>query len=87
MISMQTIRELLDRIHWDSEFSQGEFELGFLDHHCTEEVRIPLQRVIFLAGDHFFFYYTDTDGQQHSVPLHRIKSVYKNGQRIWHREH
>ena len=84
---MQTIRELLDRIHWDSDFSQAEFEIGFLDHQVAQEVRLPFARLEFAPKEHFFFYYYDEDGELHSVPLHRIKSVYKNGQRIWHREH
>ncbi|MCK5091651.1 MAG: DUF504 domain-containing protein [Gammaproteobacteria bacterium] len=37
--------------------------------------------------EHFFFHYIDDEGTEHSVPFHRIKSVYKDGERIWHREH
>ena len=84
---MQTIRELLDRIHWDPEFGKGDFELGFLDRMEDRIVRLPFRSIGFTPGDHFFFHYMDDDGVDHSVPFHRIKSVYKNGKRIWHREH
>ena len=84
---MQTIRELLNRIHWDPEFAKGEFELGFLDRIENRIIRLPFQSIGLSASDHYFFHYVDDQGIDHSVPLHRIKSVYKNGKRIWHREH
>ena len=84
---MQTIRELLDRIHWDQEFGQGEFELGFLDRLEGKIIRLPFRKIGFTPDDHFFFHYLDEQGVDHSVPYHRIKSVYKNGIRIWHRQH
>ena len=84
---MQPIRELLDRIHWDPEFGEGEFELGFMDRIEGRIIRLPFRNIGLSPGDHFFFHYTDDEGVDHSVPFHRIKSVYKNGERIWHREH
>jgi uncharacterized protein (UPF0248 family) len=84
---MQPIQELLNRIHWDPEFGRGRFELAFLDHAARDLVRLPFDKVSFAPGDHYFFHYLDEDGLAHSVPFHRIKAVYKNGERIWHREH
>ena len=84
---MQTIQALLNRIRWDPEFSQAEFEIGFLDKLVQHQIRIPFQSMHFLESDHFFFHYLDEDGVEHQVPFHRIKSVYKNGELIWHREH
>lgn len=84
---MQPIHKLLDRIRWDKEFGQGDFEIGFLDHVKDKILRIPIHEISFLHGDHFFFHYIDVDGESHAVPLHRIKAVYKNGELIWHREH
>lgn len=84
---MQPIHELLNRIHWDDDFGNGEFELWFLDHVGEMMVKLKLHELTFLSGDRFFFYYTDEHGVEHSVPLHRIKAVYKNGELIWHREH
>lgn len=84
---MQPIQELLARIHWDPEFGKGEFELGFLDHLESAIIRLPFRRITFAPGDHYFFHYIDDEGTEHSVPFHRIKDVYKNGERIWHRKH
>lgn len=84
---MQPIHELLNRIHWDAEFAKGEFELWFLDHVEQAMIKLPLQDITFFPGDHFFFHYLDENGNEHSVPFHRIKAVYKNHELIWHREH
>lgn len=84
---MQPIHELLNRIHWDTEFGKGEFELWFHNHVGQQLTKLPFNEITFLPGDHYFFYYMDEEGEEHSVPLHRIKSVYKNGELIWHREH
>lgn len=84
---MQTILDLLNRIRWDSEFSQGSFEIGFDDHVAHQHIRIPFDAMQFDMHDHFFFHYYDEEGEGHDVPLHRIKSVYKDGELIWHREH
>lgn len=84
---MQPIHELLNRIQWDPEFGEGYFELGILDKVENKIIRLPLNQVVLVSGDHFFFHYMDAEGIEHDVPFHRIKSVYKNGELIWHREH
>ena len=83
---MQPIHELLNRIHWDPEFGQGEFELEFVDRFESALIRLAFREIVFMPGEHFFFHYMDEDGEEHSVPYHRIRSVYKNGERIWHRK-
>lgn len=84
---MQPIHELLNRIKWDPEFGQGEFELGIYDRVEGKVIRLPFRAIEFVPGEHSCFYYFDEEGKEHSVPLHRIKAVYKNGELIWHREH
>ena len=83
---MQPVHELLNRIHWDAEFGKGEFELWFLDHVEQQLIKLPFHEITFVPGDHYFFHYLDEEGREHSVPFHRIKAVYKNGELIWHRE-
>ena len=82
---MQPIHELLNRIHWDTDFGQGEFELDFVDRFASGLVHLRFGEIVFVPGDHMFFHYLDDEGNEHSVPYHRIRSVYKNGERIWHR--
>ena len=83
---MQTIQELINRIHWDSDFSRGVFEIGYFDRLQQRIVRLPFERIYFNPDNHFFFQFVDRDGVDHNVPLHRIRDVYKNGKRSWHRD-
>jgi uncharacterized protein (UPF0248 family) len=84
---MMPIHELLNRIKWDREFGQAEFVVGYLDRVAGEITRVPLRELGFEADDHFAFELTDDTGELHSIPLHQIKQVYRNGELIWHREH
>jgi len=84
---MIPIHELLNRIHWDKEFGQGDFVIGYYDRVEDRIVRVPLREIFFEPDDHFSFDLLDHDGVLHSIPLHRIKEVYKDKELIWHREH
>ena len=84
---MIPIQELLNRIRWDREFGQGDFVIGYHDRLDDRIVRIPLREIFFEPDDHFSFDLIDHDDVLHSIPLHRIKEVYKDGKLIWHREH
>lgn len=84
---MQPVHELINRIHWDAEYAKGEFEIWFLDHKEQGLFKLPFKDVTFVPGDHYFFHYVDDEGDEHNVPYHRIKAIYKNGELIWHREH
>lgn len=84
---MIPIHELLSRIRWDREFSKGEFVIGYYDRIDNRIIEIPLQSIYFEENDHNNFQLCDNQGQSHTIPLHRIKDVYKNGELIWHREH
>lgn len=83
---MQPIHELLSRIRWDPNFGQGEFVIGVYDRVEKEIVLLPLKSIQTFSGEHHIFHYLDEEGEEHRVPFHRIKAVYKNGQLIWHRE-
>lgn len=84
---MIPIHELLSRIRWDPEFGRGEFLIGYYDRVEEEIVLVPLSELRFDPGDRFDFEIIDADGVLHTIPLHRIKAVYRNGELIWHREH
>ena len=87
MAGMTPIQELLSRIRWDQSFGDAQFEIGYLDRLEQRLIRVPLQEVAFDRDDHFAFEFFDHEGEAHSVPLHRIKEVYRDGELIWHREH
>lgn len=84
---MIPIQELLSRIRWDEQFGAAEFVLGYYDRVEGEILCVPFKAVQFEPGDHFSFQVVDEEGVVHTVPLHRVKEVYRNGELIWHREH
>ncbi len=84
---MIPLHELLSRIQWDPEFGRGEFMLAYLDKVRHQLVRVSLQEIRQEPDSRFSFEVTDEEGAAHSVPYHRVKEVWKDGQLIWHREH
>lgn len=84
---MIPIQELLNRIRWDVQFAQGEFEIGYFDRVEDRIIRVPFREVYFDTDDDFAFQATDDDGVIRSIPLHRVKEVVKDGELIWHRAH
>jgi uncharacterized protein (UPF0248 family) len=80
---MITIRELLNRIRWDRDYGQGEFTIGYYDRLVGRIVLVPLARVRFEPGERSSFRLTDRTGEPLSIPLHRIRQVYRNDQLIW----
>ncbi len=82
---MQTIHALLSRIRWDEEFGKGRFEIAYLDHAEPELVRIPVDSLDFEAGNTFSFSFLGEQEEDHRIPFHRVREVYKDGERIWSR--
>ena len=83
---MIPIHELLNRIKWDDDFGQGEFVIGYHDRLEQAIVRVPLKALYFDKDDHYDFELIDDMGVTHSIPLHRIREVYRDGKLIWHRD-
>ena len=82
---MAPIHELLNRIRWDPEFGRGNFELGYFDRVEGRVIVVPFRELDFPRDDPQAFRLEDTEGRIHRVPFHRVREVYKEGQRIWHR--
>jgi uncharacterized protein (UPF0248 family) len=82
---MVPLDRLLHRIRWDHEFGKGEFALGYFDRVLAGETVVPFSSVSFDAQRPGTFTFTDQDGIAHHVPLHRVRTVYKNGAPIWSR--
>ena len=83
---MQPIHELLNRIKWDETFGQAEFIIAYHDRLRNAMIKVPLADISFDKDDHFDFEMIDDMGEAHTVPLHRIREVYRNGKLIWRRE-
>lgn len=84
---MTPIHDLLSRIRWDREFGQGEFALGYYDRVLGEIVRVSFSEIIFPREGRDAIQALTGDGVIHSIPLHRIREVYRNNELIWHRGH
>ena len=82
---MIPIQDLLNRIIWDTAFSQGSFEIGYYDRVEDRIIKVALQQIELIKGDHFTFKLIDQYGETCSIPYHRIREVYKDGQLIWSR--
>ena len=82
---MIPIHELLNRIRWDPEFAKGNFELGYYDRAENRIILVPLKEVTFPTESPSTFQTVGPDGELHRVPFHRVREVYKDAQRIWHR--
>jgi len=82
---MIPIHELPNRIRWDPELAKGNFELGYYDRAEDRIILVPLKEVTFPPESPSTFELVDPEGQIHRVPFHRVREVYKNSQRIWHR--
>jgi len=82
---MIPIQDLINRIKWDEEFGKGEFEIGYYDRFKEEIIYVSFNEIAFVPENHFLFEMTDTQGEVHTIPLHRVRRVYKNGKLIWER--
>jgi uncharacterized protein (UPF0248 family) len=82
---MLPIHQLLHRIQHDAVFAQGEFEVGFFDRVEKRIIRMPLREFRFSEDSPNSFQFLNAEGRSHRVPFHRIREVYKDGQRIWAR--
>jgi len=79
------IHKLLSRIQWDREFGRGRFEIGYYDRIKNDIIRTPFSQLIFSPEESRSVRIMDEEGVIHSVPLHRIREVYKNNELIWQR--
>ncbi len=83
---MIPIQDLLHRIQWDPEFGKADFRIGYLDRIEHKIKVVPLSKLQFVLGDKYSFELVDTAGALHTIPLHRIREVYRNGLLIWNRK-
>lgn len=82
---MIPIQDLLNRIRWDRDFARGRFEIGYYDRVEDRIIRVAFEEIGFDPEDHFRIGVSDENLEYHSVPYHRIREVWKDGQLIWSR--
>ncbi len=83
---MIPIHQLLSRIRWDEEYGDADFVIGYYDRVEDRIVLVPLKALHFEKEDHFDFELLDDEGVTHTIPLHRIRQVFRNGELVWERK-
>jgi uncharacterized protein (UPF0248 family) len=82
---MKPIQDLLNRIRWDSEFGDADFKIGYYDRVDDRIITVPFKDINLETHIHSIFSLVDENGDVHTIPLHRIKQVYRNNELIWQR--
>lgn len=82
---MILVQELINRIRWDKDFGKGDFVVGYYDRVEDKIIAVSFQELQFDNEDHFSFQLINLDGEICSIPFHRVRTVYKDGQLIWER--
>jgi uncharacterized protein (UPF0248 family) len=82
---MIPIQALLSRIRWDPEFARGRWEIAYLDRTVMGLVRLPIGEVRVRPHIGFVFDVTDEEGEERSIPYHRVRQVWHNGKVVWSR--
>jgi uncharacterized protein (UPF0248 family) len=71
-------------MRWDDEFGRGTFHVGIYDRISDSVEFVPLENLGQEKGNHDSFVLT-VDGEEMTIPYHRIREVLKNGKSIWKR--
>jgi uncharacterized protein (UPF0248 family) len=82
---MRPLEELLHRIKWDAEFGKGAFALGYCDRVAHTEQIVRFESVTMDPLRPGTFSLEDENGLIVQIPLHRVRTVYKDGIVIWQR--
>ena len=82
---MRPLDEVLHRIRWDPGFGKGTFALGYYDRIAGHELVVLFSDVRFDPETPGSFTLRDEDDVVRRIPLHRVRTVYKNGEVIWQR--
>ena len=82
---MMPVQDLLHRIRWDPAMGGSRFEVAYLDRVAHRLERVPLAAVRFDPDEPFGFEAVATDGEEHFIPYHRVREVYRDGALIWSR--
>lgn len=82
---MIPIHALLSRIRWDESFGKHRFIIGYWDRIEKHILHVDLREVTWDRDNPGFFDVVDEDGITHSIPFHRVREVWQDGELIWQR--
>ena len=78
---MMYIGDLLNKIRWDKRLKAEEYTLIYFDRIAENSFEAPFN-AISRSGN---FMIIKRNGQDASIPLHRIREVRRNGKVVWER--
>jgi uncharacterized protein (UPF0248 family) len=82
---MQPLQDLMHRMQWDADFGRGVFSLGYYDRVARQERIVPYASVRLDPERPDTLSVGDEEGMVRHIPLHRVRTVYKDGVVIWQR--
>lgn len=82
---MIPVQDILNRIKWDKRYGKGRFDIGYYDRILDKIIIVPFKEIHFVQENHFLFEIEDNEATIHTIPYHRVREIYKNGQLIWKR--
>ena len=80
---MIPIQDLLHRIQWDPAFGTGVFEIAYVDRVAGRVVRVPFGAARLRGGRRPVLTVVSDDGADVTIPLHRVREVWRDGEVIW----
>lgn len=83
---MTPLHQLLSRIRWDADFGAAHFVLGYYDRVADRIVRVDLRDLSFDPENPSMLNFFDDVGVRRSMPMHRVKEVFRDDRLIWQRE-
>ncbi len=82
---MTPIHELLTRVRWDPEFAGSRLVIGYWDRVQGTILHVDMREIAWDADNPSFFDLIDAEGRAHSIPFHRVREVWRDGNLIWQR--
>ncbi len=90
---METIRNFLNKIRWDSKYQEYEYSVAYYDRLCFREIKLPFVDIRDINQTHFttdkcvvcdsgeaIEFEMDT-----CIPFHRVRKIYKNNEIVYER--
>ncbi len=80
---MIPIKDLLNKLKWDKRYKPDEYTIYYHDRFRDEMIPVDYSSIKGLEGS---FMIIERDGDEVSIPLHRVNKVMKGRMLVWRRK-
>ena len=80
---MISIKDLLNKLKWDKRFNPEDYTFYYHDRVKDELISVAYAAIKRIEGS---FMILEHDGEEVSIPLHRIHKVMKGNMNVWLRK-